>query len=68
VGIKINQGRKGAEDTFDFLIAGRNLLLGKIIERQGLGEREDMFRSIIPLERFDNGVRTGFDAIVSILG
>ena len=50
MGIKINQGRKGAEDTFDFLITGGNVLLGKIIERKGLSEREDMFRAIIPLD------------------
>jgi len=68
VGIKINQGRKGAEDTFDFLSAGRNLLLGKSIERQGLVERADMCRAISPLERVDHGVRTGCEAIVSLLG
>ena len=67
VGVKIDEGRKGAEDTRDFLITGRDVLLGKIIERQGLCEREDLCRPIIPLERFGNGVRTGFDAIVPIL-
>jgi hypothetical protein len=68
VGIKINPGRKGAEGTFDVLSAGRHVLLGTSRERQGLGEREAMCRAIIPLERLDNGVRTGFAAIVSILG
>ena len=65
--VGIDLGIQGSEDAFDFLIAGRNLLLGKIIECKGLGEREDMLRSIIPLERFDNAVRTGFDTRVSIL-
>jgi hypothetical protein len=67
VGVKIDQGIKGAEDALKFLIAGRDLLLGKIIEREGLGEREDMFRPVIPLQRFGKGVRTGFDAIVSLV-
>jgi hypothetical protein len=31
-------------------------------------ERAEMFRAIIPLQRFGNGVRTGCDAIVAILG
>ena len=66
MGIKSNQGRKGAEDTFDFLIAGRNVLLGTIIECKGLGERADRLRSLLPLERFAHDVRTGCDAIVSI--
>jgi hypothetical protein len=43
VGFRINQGRKGVQDALNFLIAGRDLLLGTIIEGEGLGEREDMF-------------------------
>jgi hypothetical protein len=68
VGIKSNHGRKGAEDPVDVLIAGGDLLRGKSIERQGLGAGEAMCRAIIPLERWHNGVRTGLDAIVAILG
>ena len=67
MGVKIDEGRKGVEDTLDFLITGRDVLLGKIRERQGLCERADMCRPIIPLERFGNGVRTGCDALVPIL-
>jgi len=52
VGVKIDQGVKGAQDALDFLIARRDLLLSKIREREGLGEREDMFRPVIPLQRF----------------
>ena len=66
MGIKSNQGRKGAEDTFDFLLAGRNVLLGTLRECKGLGERADRLRSLLPLERFAHDVRTGCDAIVSI--
>jgi hypothetical protein len=65
LGITINQGRQGAEDACDFLIAGRQVLLGTIRECQGWGKRADMFRSLIALERFDNGVQTGGDARVS---
>jgi hypothetical protein len=50
------------------LIAGRDVLLGTIIELKGWRERAEMFRAIIPLQRFGNGVRTGCDAIVAILG
>ena len=64
---RIDEGRKGVEDALNFLIAGRDLLMRKIIQREGLGEREDMFRPLIPLQRFGNGVWTGFDAIVAIL-
>ena len=65
LGITINQGRQGAEDACDFLIAGRQVLLGTIRECQGWGKRADMFRSLIALQRFDNGVQTGGDARVS---
>jgi len=67
VGFKIDQGIQCAEDALNFLIAGRDVLMCKIIQREGLGEREDMFRPVIPLQRFGNGVRTGCDAIVAIL-
>ena len=67
MGFKVDQGSKGVEDALDFLIAGRDVLMRKILQRAGLGEREDMFRPLIPLQRFGNGVRTGFDAIVPIL-
>ena len=67
MGFKIDQGIQCAEDALNFLIAGRDLLMRKIIQREGLGEREDMFRPVISLQRFGNGVRTGFDAIVPIL-
>lgn len=64
MGVKIDQGVTGAQDARDFLIASRDLLLSKIIEREGLGAREDMCRPVIPLERFGNGVLIRFDAIV----
>ena len=66
--VKIDQGFKGAEDTLDFLIAGRDVRLCKIIERQGLCACKDMFRPVIPLQRFGNGVLTGFNAIVPVRG
>jgi hypothetical protein len=62
MGGRIDEGRKRAEDALDFLIAFGDVLLGKVIERERLGEREEMFRPIIPLERFGNGLWTGFDA------
>jgi hypothetical protein len=66
-----SQDRRGNQrwrGRVNCLIAGRDLLLGKIIELKGWREREEMSRAIIPLQRFGNGVRTGFDAIVAILG
>ena len=66
--VGIDLGIQGSEDAFDFLIAGRDLLLGKVIEFEGLCEREDMFGAVIPLQRFGNGVCTGFNTIVPILG
>lgn len=66
--LRIDEGIKGGEDALNFLIAGRDVLLSKIIECKGLREREEMFRAIIPLQRFGNGFRTGFDAIVPQLG
>jgi hypothetical protein len=65
---RIDEGVKGGEDALNFLIAGRDLLLSKVIEREGWGEREDMFRPVIPLQRFGNGVLSGFNTIVSICG
>ena len=52
MGVTSDQGSKGAKDALHFLIAGRDLLLGTIRERAGLGEREDMCRPLIPLQRF----------------
>jgi hypothetical protein len=42
------------------------VLLGKIIEGQGWGERADLGRSLSPLERLDHGVRPGVAALVSL--
>ena len=67
MGCRIDKGLKRAEDALDFLIAVGEVLLGKVIKRQRLGEREKMFRPVIALERFGNGLRTGFDAVVPIL-
>ncbi len=64
----IDLGIQGAEDALDFLSAGRDVLLGKVRECEGWGEREDMFGAVIPLQRFGNGVCTGWHAIVPILG
>ena len=66
--VGIDLGIQGSEDALDFLIAGRDLLLGKVIECEGLCEREDMFGAVIPLQRCGNGVCTGFNPIVPILG
>jgi hypothetical protein len=66
--LRIDEGIKGGEDALNFLIAGRDVLLGKIIERKGLREREAMCRTIIPLQRFGNGFRTGCDARIAIRG
>lgn len=63
----IDQGRKGAEDARNVLIAGGEVLLGTILEREGLGECEDMCRPVIPLQRCGNGVRTGCDTRVPLL-
>ena len=65
---RIDEGRKGGEDALDCLIAGRDLLLGKVIEGEGWGEGADMFRPVVPLQRFGNGVLTGFNAIVPLRG
>jgi hypothetical protein len=67
MGGRVDAGRKRAEDTLDFLIAGGDVLLGKVIERQRLGQREKMFRPVIAFKRFGNGLWTGFDAVVPIL-
>ena len=66
MGFTIAQGIKGVEDALDFLIAGRDVVMRNIIQREGLGERADMVRPLIPLQRFGNGVRTGCDARVPI--
>ena len=68
VGFRINQGLKGGEDALDFLIAGRDLLLGKVIQREGLFECEEMFGPVISLQRFGNGVLAGLNTIVAIRG
>src|SRR5438093_9425014 len=67
MGCRIDQGFKRAEDALDFLLAVGDVLLGKVIEGQRLGEREKMFRPVIALERFGNGLWTGCDAVVPIL-
>ena len=66
--LRIDEGIKGVEDALDFLIAGRNVLLGEIIERKGLGKCEDMFGAVIPLEGLGNSVLAGLNAIVPIRG
>ena len=68
VRVGIDLGIQGSEDALDFLIAGRDVLLGKVRECEGWGEREDMFGAVIPLQRFGNGVGTGLNTIVPILG
>jgi len=65
---RIDEGVKGVEDALNFLITGRDLVLGTIIELEGLGEGENMFGPVIPLQRFGNGVLARFNAIVAILG
>jgi hypothetical protein len=59
MGFGVDQGIKGVKDPLDFLITGRDLLVRKIIQRKGLGECEDMFGAVIPLQRFGNGVHAG---------
>jgi hypothetical protein len=59
---RIDAGLTRAEDAFDFPIAVGDWLLGKVIERQRLGEREKRFRPVIPCKRFRHGLWTGFDA------
>ena len=56
MGGRIDSGRKRAEDACDFLIAVGAVLLGKVIERQRLGEREKMCRPVIPFQRFGNSL------------
>ena len=67
MGGRIDKGLKRAKDALDFLIAGSDGLWGKVIERQGLGKRAQMFRPVIPLERFGNGLWTGLNARVPVL-
>jgi len=65
---RIDEGIEGGEDALNVLIAGRDVLLSKIIEREGLGEGEHMFGAVIPLQRFGNGLLVRLHAIVPILG
>ena len=64
VGVKVDQGVQGAQDALDFLSARCALVRGQGIEREGGGERAAMFRPVIPLERFGNGVLSGCKARV----
>src|SRR5216117_3482240 len=57
--VGIDQRSKGTQDALDFLIAGRDLLVRKVIQRERLCEREDMFGPVIPLQGFGNSVFTG---------
>lgn len=66
--LRIDEGIEGGEDALNFLIAGRDGLLGQIIEREGLGAGEHMFGAVIPLQRFGNGLLARWNAVVSILG
>ena len=66
--VGLNLGSQGSEDALDVLIAGRDLLLGKVLECEGWGEREEMLGAVIPLQRFGHGVGTGLNPIVPILG
>jgi hypothetical protein len=66
LGGRIDAGRKRAADALDVLIAVGDGLRGNVIERQRWGERAKMCRPGIPLERFGNGLWTGFDAVVPI--
>ena len=66
--VGIDQGRKGTQDARDFLIASRDLLVRKVIERERLGEREDRCGPVIPLQRFGQDVFTGCNAIVALRG
>jgi hypothetical protein len=59
-----DQGVPGAQDALHVLSAGRDLLLGKVREREGWGEREDMCRPVIPLQRLGHGVLRGCKARV----
>jgi hypothetical protein len=68
MGSKSNHGRKGAEDTGDVLSAGRPVLRGKSIERQGWGARAARCRARIPRARLDHGVRPGWEARGARLG
>jgi hypothetical protein len=65
---RIDQGVKGAQAARNFLIAGRDLLLGKVREREGLGARAALCRPVIPLQRFGHGVLSGLHARVSRRG
>ncbi len=66
--VGIDQRSKGTQDALDFLIAGRDLLVRKVIQRERLCERENMFGPVIPLQCFGNGVFTGLNAIVAVRG
>ncbi len=66
VGVKLDQGIKGAEAARNVWIAGRALRLGTIRARAGWGEREDLCRPVIPRQRLGTRVRTGCAASVSL--
>ena len=66
--VGIDLGIQGSEDACDFLIAGRDVLLGKVRECEGWCEREDLCGAVIPLQRFGNGVGTGLNTRVPIRG
>ena len=66
--LRIDEGIEGGEDARNFLIAGRDVLLSKIREREGLGEGEHMFGAVIPRQRFGNGLLVRLNAVVPLLG
>jgi hypothetical protein len=66
--VGIDLGIQGAEDALDVLIAGRDVLRGKVREFEGWCEREDMFGAVSPLQRFGNGGCTGLHTRVPRLG
>jgi hypothetical protein len=65
---RIAQGVKGAQDARHVLLAGRHLRLGQVRAREGWGEREDLCRPGIPLQRFGNGGLSRCNASVSRRG
>jgi hypothetical protein len=63
-----DEGLKRAEDARDVLIAVGDGLLGKVLQRARVCEREDMCRAVIPLQRFGHGVLMGLHAIITRRG
>ncbi len=63
--VGIDQRSTGTQDALDFLIAGRDWLVRKVIQRERLCEREDMFGPVSPLQGFGTGVCTGLHALVA---